>query len=295
MDGKLLQGVVHFLFLFETAQTMMTMGDFFFWFVQNFGDLSKLFEFHLGAFDGPFMDAVIAVTVQFVYCWRLWKIGQWKVVPIGAALLAATSCIGGMIAGIHSTIDPTNHDKPALYIWLLATAVTDIVLAGSMVYLLMKYRVNHASQSTTLAIIKRILLLTLETNALTAAGAITLVTFFLAPAVAPPKTNLFMVLGFTLGKLYSNSFMVLLNQRVYYEAPGGVKDNETFSSSSHRSRGISSRNQEFGISSQNQAAGQISVIRFVETRSDEPMALEMGNIHGTKDDQDLKPVPRTYV
>ncbi|KAJ3569074.1 hypothetical protein NP233_g5290 [Leucocoprinus birnbaumii] len=292
-DSKWLQGVVHFLFILDTAQTFMVMDDVFFWFVYNFGDLDKLFIFNVAAIDGPFLDAVITVTVQSVYCWRLWKIGGWKVLPVVAATLALVSAVGGMIAGVHSTIDPTNHDRPALYLWLIATAVTDIVLASSMAFLLLKYRGNRASQSTTMAIIKRILLLTLETNALTAAAAIALVTFFLAPSISPPNSNLFMVLGYTLGKMYSNCFMVLLNQRVYYESPGR-KENDTFnSSSSQRSRGIMSRNQEFGVGSQSQTTGQISVIRFTETRTDEPSMLEMDDVRGPKDD--FKPLPRAYM
>ncbi|KAF5363251.1 hypothetical protein D9756_001019 [Leucocoprinus leucothites] len=190
-DGKFLKGVVHFLFVIDTAQTLMVMDDVFFWFVYGFGDINRLSRFNLAAIDGPFLDAVITFTVQVVYCWRLWKIGGWKVLPLFAASLSTIALVGGLIAGIHSTIDPT-HERTAVYLWLIASAVTDFVVASSMAYLLMKFRKNTASQNTTMSTVKRIFLLTLETNAVTAAVAIALVTFFLVPALSPPKTNMYM-------------------------------------------------------------------------------------------------------
>lgn len=97
----------------------MIMDDVFFWFVHNFGDYSALLRFNVAAIDGPFLDVVITFTVQSVYCWRLRKIGQWKILPIVTAMvsrfgdcfmseidtadeqLSLVSCVGGMIAGIH--------------------------------------------------------------------------------------------------------------------------------------------------------------------------------------------------
>lgn len=80
--------VVHFLFLIESAQTFMIMDDVFFWFVHNFGNYPALLRFNVAAIDGPFLDVVITFTVQIVYCWRLRKIGQWKILPIITALVS---------------------------------------------------------------------------------------------------------------------------------------------------------------------------------------------------------------
>ncbi|KAF5363452.1 hypothetical protein D9756_001017 [Leucocoprinus leucothites] len=213
-DGKYLRAVVHFLFVLDTVQTFMIMDDVFFWFVYNFGDFPKLFEFNLAAIDGPLLDAIITFTVQLVYCWRLWKIGRWKVLPIVTAVLALVACVGGLIVGIHvgsssrlasftnksqSILDPT-HIRPAVYLWLFASAVTDIVIATSMTYMLLQYRTAEASK-TTMAVVKRVLLLTLETNAATAAVAVALVTAFLIPSITPPKTNIYVVFGYILGKM----------------------------------------------------------------------------------------------
>jgi len=97
----------------------MIMDDVFFWFVYNFGNYPALLRFNVAAIDGPFLDVVITFTVQSVYCWRLRKIGQWKILPIIIAMvsslgdcclgeidradeqLSLVSCVGGMIAGVH--------------------------------------------------------------------------------------------------------------------------------------------------------------------------------------------------
>lgn len=283
-DGKYLRAVVHFLFVLDTVQTFMIMDDVFFWFVYNFGDFPKLFEFNLAAIDGPLLDAIITFTVQLVYCWRLWKIGRWKVLPIVTAVLALVACVGGLIVGIHSILDPT-HIRPAVYLWLFASAVTDIVIATSMTYMLLQYRTAEASK-TTMAVVKRVLLLTLETNAATAAVAVALVTAFLIPSITPPKTNIYVVFGYILGKMYSNCFMVLLNQRIYYDTAGRANEEiSTIGSSSHQGRGTVSHNPGSSLSSQCHNRGQVSVIRFAEVRVDEPSDIELGLIHGTRDSQ----------
>lgn len=69
----------------------MTMDDVFFWFVRNYGDYQKMFVFNLAAIDSPLLDAIIAITVQLVYCWRMWKIGGWKVLPLLSAAVGYTT------------------------------------------------------------------------------------------------------------------------------------------------------------------------------------------------------------
>ncbi|KAF5350112.1 hypothetical protein D9756_009066 [Leucocoprinus leucothites] len=182
-DRKVLRGVVHFIFFLDTIQTLVIMDDVFFWFVYHFGDFSALSEFNLSSVDGPLLDAIIAFTVQLVYCWRVWVIGKWKALPIVTALVALAACLSGMAAGIHGIIESSHTE--AVNVWLISSVITDILIAGSMVYLLMKYRTETASRNT-MVILKRILLLTLETNALTAAAAIGLVIAFLVPSIAPP-------------------------------------------------------------------------------------------------------------
>ena len=92
---------VHLIFALDTVQTILSMDDTFFYFVYGFGDVPRLFQFHW-AFDIPTLDATVGAIVQSVYCWRIWVLSGWKVVPVFSLLVS-----------LHFTPSlkrPTNHD-----------------------------------------------------------------------------------------------------------------------------------------------------------------------------------------
>ncbi|KAL9708848.1 hypothetical protein Ac2012v2_008003 [Leucoagaricus gongylophorus] len=182
-DQKWLKAVVHFMFLLDTAQSVLVMNDLFYWFVYHFNDYSSFGHFNYALVNGPFLDAIIMFTVQVVYCWRVWRLGGWRVIPAVAVFLAFVACVSGVFAGIYSVVvDPATarRDKPVEE------------LTG-----LRKEKTSHSA----MVLLKRILLLTLETNAITAIMAIALVlTFYIAP-VSEPKTNVNVTLGYIIGKL----------------------------------------------------------------------------------------------
>ncbi|KAF5352677.1 hypothetical protein D9756_006283 [Leucocoprinus leucothites] len=239
-DKKWLRATVHFMFLLDTLQSFMMMDDLFFWFVYNFNDYSAaVYKFNFATVDGPFLDAFIMFIAQLVYCWRLKELGRWTILPVATALLALISCACGMFIGIRNVVlDSISAVKyaPVEDVWLLASAVTDIIIASSMTYLLMKYQKEYRFvRKGMMTRVKRIILLTLETNAITAAFGIALFFCFIPP-VAELKTNVLIALGSVIGKMcyfnilvdfiathcrlilrYSNCFMVLLNQRIYYD------------------------------------------------------------------------------
>ncbi len=78
---------MHFIFALDTIQSFLLVDDVFFWFVYNFGDFGKLSQFHWG-FDVPILDAIIGFIFQLVYCWRIWALSGWKIVPVLLALVS---------------------------------------------------------------------------------------------------------------------------------------------------------------------------------------------------------------
>jgi len=77
--------------MLDTAQTLMTMDDMFFWYVYNFGNYNALREFNMATIDGPLIDAIIMFTVQLVYSWRVRMLGGWRVVP-AIAIFVSQGC-----------------------------------------------------------------------------------------------------------------------------------------------------------------------------------------------------------
>jgi len=212
-DKLVMRIIIHFIFVLDTVQTCFSMDDTFFYFVYGFGDVQRLFDLHW-AFDVPTLDAIIGLVVQGVYCWRIWVLSGWRVIPIFSALVALMAGASGFAAGILFRI---HSDNPALgtlpsILWLIGSAVADFIIAGSMTWILLK-KGSFKTRSTTGDRIMRLLALTLETNAITAALAIASCIIFFIKSIAPPATNFYQLGPFLLGKLYSNCFMVLLNQR----------------------------------------------------------------------------------
>jgi len=83
-----------------------------------------------------------------------------------------------------------------------------------MAYILLKAKNDTISlQASTGRKVMRLLTLILETNAITAAVAIEVVIIFFIKSISPPRSFVYEVGGYVLGKLYSNCFMVLLHQR----------------------------------------------------------------------------------
>ncbi|KAF9449484.1 hypothetical protein P691DRAFT_552613 [Macrolepiota fuliginosa MF-IS2] len=61
--------------------------------------------------------------------------------------------------------------------------------------------------------VTRIVRLTIETNMACATVALVVLLASVIPQIAPPKGTIFLAPGYVLGKLYSNSFLAMLNNR----------------------------------------------------------------------------------
>lgn len=220
-DPRALRGIVYFLFILDAAQSILAMVDAFHWFVYNFGNTEALSDLSMAGIDGPLLDGIIALMVQIVYCWRIWVLsGRRAVLPAIIALLGFLSCVGGAIRGIQGvTVKVASklggHFDFAVILWNATGAVADILIALSMTYLLLTF----SSRSTRRGLLKKvrfIVVFILETNMLTTILAIfNLIVVFTKP-LGPKFTSLNLMTGYPLAKLYSNCFMVLLNQRIYH-------------------------------------------------------------------------------
>jgi len=72
---------VHLIFFLGAAQSIMVMVDCFEWFVYDFGNYENLRMFKLSSIDSPILNGVIIFLVQLVYCWRIWVLSKWRVLP----------------------------------------------------------------------------------------------------------------------------------------------------------------------------------------------------------------------
>ncbi|KAF7776835.1 hypothetical protein Agabi119p4_5228 [Agaricus bisporus var. burnettii] len=212
-----LRNLVHVIFFLETAQTVMTVADGFHWFVYGFGSIKKLGEYFLANFDSPILCSIIALISQGVYCWRIYYLSRWKIPTIIIGIAALTQTAGGIGIGIVNqrlgTIEEWDPKFNVLMIlWSTGSAVADTLIASIMTYLLLSSR-PFESRKKRSTVMTKLIRLVIETNVASALVAVAVLLTTVITPIAPPKTSYFLCPGYVLGKLYSNSFITMLNNR----------------------------------------------------------------------------------
>jgi len=215
-DKRAVKCLAYFAFLLETLQTALNGADVFYWFIQGFGDVDRLQNSHFAPIDIPIIHAIISFVVQVYFCYRIWilnKRSSWLCIIIATASVLQT--IGGVWGGIQSEIvGKYAVSKTALYFWSLGSAFADVLIAIAMILLLRRTRTKGNGFSNDLLL--RLVRLTVETNLLTAATA--LASFILY--VAYPNEIYYVFTAGIIGKIYANTLLVSLNNRIYFREHG---------------------------------------------------------------------------
>jgi hypothetical protein len=213
-DKLALKLLAYFVFLLETAQTALTAADLHYWFIQGFGNVERLKDSHYAPIDIAIMHSIISLIVQEYFCYRIWTLNKrlsWLCVII--AIIGVIQSIGAAWGGIMSVVlGRYAVSKPAYYLWSLPSAFADILIAIAMTALLRQTtRVDSEGQFPNYVLL-RVVRLTIETNTLTAGVAIASFVLY----VAFPDEIYYTFTAGIIGKLYSNTLLVSLNNRIYF-------------------------------------------------------------------------------
>jgi len=213
-DKKTIQVLVYGVFFLDTLQTIFTGVDAWYWFCEGYGNLIKLSNPYISAFDTPMMGSLIELIVQLFFCYRIFVLGQSPWLPGFIGMVSLMQCVAAFISGIRGHIVGNfaaarlHIDLVALYIWLIASAVADTLIACAMTVLLMRSKQEHKS---TNRILSKLVRLTVETNVASALLALlSLILYF-----GIPNTSYFISPTFFLGKVFSNTLLVTLNNRYF--------------------------------------------------------------------------------
>jgi len=228
-DRRLIKILAYFVFLLETAQTALTGADIYYWFIAGFGELDSLRNNWFSPIDIVIMDGLISLITQLFFCYRIWILNKrllWFCVVI--AILSITQATATLLGGQAILRFPSIIHMPhfsvfklSLYLWFTANVSADILIAAAMLYLLRQTRGNE--NRYTNYVLPRVVRLIVETNTLTTTVAI--VTFVLY--VVFPNEVYYVTPAGIIGKLYSNTLLVTLNNRIYFRDhpfPGGSVD-----------------------------------------------------------------------
>ncbi|KAH8998236.1 hypothetical protein EDB86DRAFT_823157 [Lactarius hatsudake] len=164
-DRRPVKFLAYFVFLLETVQTALTGADAYYWFVDGIGNVEHLGNSHFAAIDNPIITAVISLVVQGYFCHRIWVLSRrssWICWVI--AVSAVTQSVGALWSGIEAAmVEKYAITKAGVYLWLISSALADILIAVAMTLLL-----RRTSSKFCNFVSVRVIRLTIETNALTA-------------------------------------------------------------------------------------------------------------------------------
>ncbi|KAI0068100.1 hypothetical protein BV25DRAFT_520013 [Artomyces pyxidatus] len=212
-DRRPIKILVYSVFLLESLQTAFTGADVYYWFAEGFGDLFRLQDPYISPFDTPFMSALISLIIQTFFCYRIWVLKRslwWLCLVIVA--ISLLQGIGGIVGGIQGHIygrfSEAHRSIVLVYLWLVGDAVADFLIAVTMIYLFSHSRrdENHFSSH----VLSRLMRLSVETNAVSASVAILSLVMF----VAAPNKSYYYCPTAVIGKIYSNTLLVTLNNRI---------------------------------------------------------------------------------
>ncbi|KAJ7579142.1 hypothetical protein C8J56DRAFT_1110281 [Mycena floridula] len=225
-DKVQLRLLVAFVFVYELVSTIMSAIDAFNWFASGFGNLAEAVSPGLSPIYSPMGEGFIASVVQLYFCYRIWIIepkAWW--LSIFIACMSLLSGAGGIAAGVTGEIiknfakgASAQAAKTSIWLWLVAGAITDILVAATMSFLLLRARSSTSRRSN--AMIERIVQLVVETNAATAFVAIVSIALY----AGCPGKSYFLCPTFILGKLYSNTLLLTFNNRAFAARPESMID-----------------------------------------------------------------------
>ncbi|TCD63783.1 hypothetical protein EIP91_004966 [Steccherinum ochraceum] len=216
---------VGFLLLADTLNSAFNMAWIYNVLINNFGNNAALQTADWLFESEEAMAGVIAMSVQLFYAWRIHVLIR---NPFIVAAVVLTSVVAGRIGtAIAVAMRPSFSDfqslKVIVIIWLVGSAICDILITTALTFHLRKYRTGFSATDTALNKITR---LTVSNGLITSAFAIADVIAFLATPL-----GIHIAFNYTLVKLYTNSVLSSLNSR-----PVGERSAYTSSGSKHGNR-----------------------------------------------------------
>ncbi|KIK01544.1 hypothetical protein K443DRAFT_678306 [Laccaria amethystina LaAM-08-1] len=209
-DRFLAKFLVYGIFVCEAVQTFIITHDTFQVFVVNFGDLHSMDSMHTNWFSIPIAGGITGCIGQLFFAYRINMISETRVVPITIIILSAASGVSALVAGAQfyqagSFSALRSNTLTSVGIWNGTGAFCDIIIALSMPYYILK---KGTGLPATHAIIIKIMSLLIETGVFTAVIAMVhLVLYF-------SFTDSFIVPGVIISKVYANTMLMILNNRL---------------------------------------------------------------------------------
>ncbi|KAH9961948.1 hypothetical protein BC827DRAFT_248442 [Russula dissimulans] len=213
-DRRLIKLLVYGIFFLETLQTALNGADLYYWFASGFGRFDHLTSPYATAFDVPMIESLVSLAVQCFFMYRIWVLSNKKswwlciFIFLFSIVSAIAAFTGGVYTHIHERFPTGRLLKKIALIWLTGNTISDLLITVAMVFNLAKSstKEDYGTKHALVSIVR----LTVGTNIITTAVSI---VALLMISLYPDK-NWFVCPTSVLGKLYSNTLLVSLNNRI---------------------------------------------------------------------------------
>ncbi|KAF8498155.1 hypothetical protein F5888DRAFT_225422 [Russula emetica] len=213
LDNRPIKLLIYGVFFLETLQTALSGADLYYWFASGFGNVERLTTPYISFFDTPILGSVVSLSVQFFFVYRIWVLSekrQWRLCLI-ICLFSVVDTVGAFTGAIYVHVGGEFASgrilKTCALIWLCGNTISDLLIASAMFYHLTRIKAREHFSSHALVSIVR---LTVETNIVTTTVSI----ISLLMVALYPEKNWYVCPTYILGKLYSNTLLVSLNNRI---------------------------------------------------------------------------------
>ncbi|KAJ7272155.1 hypothetical protein C8J57DRAFT_1317979 [Mycena rebaudengoi] len=208
-DRRGVKTLVYGIYLTMLVCLCLDTADMHFWFGAGFGDLDKFQRARFSGVNGPIVGSLVGLCVQLFFAYRISMFRQAVWFSGVVAVISITQAAGGIGAGTtlyladSGRVELLARNVFFIHMWLIGSAVADILIAGAMTYLLL-----NTAEPGTHHIVKRVVRLIVETNSLTASVAIVGAFLF-----AFSKSTYFLCPTSILPEIYANTLLLVLNNR----------------------------------------------------------------------------------
>ncbi|VDC04883.1 unnamed protein product [Peniophora sp. CBMAI 1063] len=265
-----LRCLVYSIFVIDVAQTAISSQALWHFAIDIWGDPVALVT--VVPWSEPLIPALsglVALLVQLFYAWRIWVLQRSlfsRVMAIIIILLSfmqfgASLHTPVIILKAHLSFAAFADIQTSVDIWLATSFTVDVLIAGSMIWLLYQARTRTLwIQSQSLY--DRLIISSVQTGLLTAVTA----GVDLALWKIYPQDNYFVAPPLILGKLYSNSLFSTLNGRAFFQDSPSLPRSDPH----HLGSGRSPWAGRYQASSDTGAGLEVRVLREREQHQDDP-------------------------
>ncbi|KAF8306943.1 hypothetical protein DL93DRAFT_2159702 [Clavulina sp. PMI_390] len=212
-DPLWIRSLVILAFIIDVAQTALMMYMTWEYSVTHFADFTFLGTSMWALSSIPFFSVPVSWIVQGFYAWRIWvitKVPWWSIIVVIFAIIQGAF---GIYAGIGSFLANSTADNVRLQhiaiVWFVFAILCDVSIMAIMIWSLSQSKTGFKDTDNLITKINRSIL---ETGAATSVTVLVDCLFlFLIPG-----TDMHLVPVMAVGKVYSNSFLYLLNSRGTY-------------------------------------------------------------------------------